>query len=189
MASKHLNNLINDILDLSKADAGKMEFVETPFNPKTLLEEVTTINAVRAQEHNVDILLQLNQNLPDCVMSDERKISQVLINILSNAVKFTPDNKSVSVTADFVDSQLLVVISDQGVGISPENMEKIFDEFAQIPNSLSNRSKGTGLGLAIASRLTKILGGDIHVSSEVGKGTTFRMRFPTQDCSAIAPHL
>lgn len=189
MASKHLNNLINDILDLSKADAGKMEFIETPFNPKTLLEEVTTINAVRAQEHNVDILLQLNQNLPDCVMSDERKISQVLINILSNAVKFTPDNKSVSVTADFVDSQLLVVISDQGVGISPENMEKIFDEFAQIPNSLSNRSKGTGLGLAIASRLTKILGGDIHVSSEVGKGTTFRMRFPTQDCSAIAPHL
>ncbi len=189
MASKHLNNLINDVLDLSKLDAGKMECTYAPFNPVNMLHEVVTINSVRAEKHHIDLQLHVNDGMPEYLMSDERKISQVLINIISNAIKFTPDGKAVSVTAEHLNDQLLVAVSDQGVGISPENMQKIFDEFSQIPNELSDRAKGTGLGLAIASRLTHVLGGDIQVSSEIGKGTVFKLCFPTQDCNAHQPHL
>ena len=180
---------VNDVLDLSRIQAGRMPLRTELFELLPELERLMGIHRHAAEEKGLNLSISVTPEVPKVIKVDRFRLEQVLNNLVANAVKFTPNNKSVSVTADFVDSQLLVVISDQGVGISPENMEKIFDEFAQIPNSLSNRSKGTGLGLAIASRLTKILGGDIHVSSEVGKGTTFKMRFPTQDCSAIAPHL
>ena len=189
VASKHLHNLISDVLDLSKIDADKVDYMAKPFNPHHLLKEVVSINSVEAEKNQVNLQLEINENLPENMLGDEQKIAQVLINVLSNAVKFTPENKSVTLRANVDGLNLVLQVTDQGVGIEQQNLDKNFQEFEQIANELSARSKGTGLGLSIAKRLVTLMGGNIEVDSELGKGTCFTISIPTQDFQAIAPYL
>jgi signal transduction histidine kinase len=182
LASRNLNHLINNVLDLSKIDANKMHCELSPFSAEKLFREVMVINQERAIDNKITLDLQLQPSVPDCLLGDKTKITQVLMNVVSNAIKYTPEEKSVQVQVDYVDGNLIVRVSDEGIGIAEENLQKIFDEFEQIPNKLSNRSKGTGLGLSIVARLMGLLGGSINVTSQVGKGTQFILTFPLSIC-------
>lgn len=189
LASKHLNNLINDVLDLSKLNANKLNYNAAPFDPHTLLQEVLYINSVEAEKHQVELVLDVDSHLPDSLLGDEQKIAQVLINIVANAIKFTPQGKSVTIQAKTKELTLEIRVVDQGVGIDKHDLKKIFQEFEQVTNPLSHRTKGTGLGLPIAHQLVKLMGGSIKVDSKLGKGTEFVIEIPTQDFQSIAPFL
>lgn len=188
-ASKHLNNLINDVLDLSKLNANKLTYNATPFDPHTLLQEVIFINSIEAEKHQIDLTLELDPNLADSLLGDEQKIAQVLINIVANAIKFTPQGKAVTLSAKTQGLNFEIRVVDQGVGIDKHDLKKIFKEFEQVTNPLSHRTKGTGLGLPIAQQLVKLMGGSIKVRSELGKGTEFIIDIPTRDFQSIAPFL
>ncbi|RLP54053.1 MAG: GAF domain-containing protein [Ketobacter sp.] len=178
LSSKHLFNLISDVLDLSKMEAGKMDVVALPFNPNTLLSEILLINTEQAMENKIALHLHVDDSVPSSLMGDERKISQVLLNVISNAIKYTPEEKTVNISAEYTSGWLDVVVKDEGIGIDKEHLDRIFDEFEQIPNTLSGRSKGTGLGLSIVKKLVSVLGGQVNVKSELEQGTVFSLRFP-----------
>ena len=178
VASRQLNYLVEDVLSISKVDAGKMERKEGEFDPEAVLREIILVNNERASQDQVALVLCLETELPRMVVGDQGKIAQVLMNVVSNAVKYTYSNKKVSVNASYVEGCLLVDVIDEGVGIAPENLSRIFGEFEQIDNPLSTRAKGTGLGLAIVKRLIELLDGDVSVVSEIERGSKFSMRFP-----------
>lgn len=178
IASKQLGLLINDVLSISKLDAGKLRRSDAPFNPVTLLDEVMLVSNERAKQHRISLDLNVLTELPELVTGDAGKLSQVLMNVISNAVKYTHSDKTVSVNVSYADASLKVEVIDEGVGIAPEYLEKIFDEFEQIDNPLSDRVEGTGLGLAIVKRLIDLLNGTIVVESTVGEGSKFSMCFP-----------
>jgi len=176
-ASRHLSHLINDVLDLSKLDAGKMHRVEGPFSLHDLLNDVILLNQERARKHAISLVLNQKTSLPDTVYGDARKIGQVLSNIVSNAVKYTPAKKAVAVNVMYSEPDLKIEVQDEGVGISAENLNRIFAEFEQIDNPLSDRDGGTGLGLAIVNRIVELLDGEIEVQSTLGKGSIFMLTF------------
>ena len=177
-ASGHLSHLIGDVLDLSKLDAGKMQRVDTLFNVRDLINEVVLLNDERAKKHDISLTLELSPSLPECLRGDAGKIGQVLMNIVSNAVKYTPSNKSIKVAAHYAEPMLTIKVEDEGVGIASDDLEKIFSEFEQISNPLSDRDGGTGLGLAIVSRIMELLDGKVNVESTLGQGSCFTLSFP-----------
>lgn len=176
-ASGHLSHLIDDVLDLSKLDAGKMRRMEAPFALYDLLNDVILLNQERANKHTISLALNLQTSLPDTVYGDARKIGQVLMNVVSNAVKYTPAGKTIAINVAYSEPELKVEVQDEGVGISSENLNRIFSEFEQIDNPLSDRDGGTGLGLAIVSRIMELLDGKIEVQSTLGEGSCFTLIF------------
>ncbi|MBA3331606.1 MAG: response regulator [Actinobacteria bacterium] len=175
-SGQHLLSLINDILDLSKVEAGRMELETASFSLREALENGLTMLKERAGRHGVALELEVDPHL-DVIEADERKLKQVVFNLLSNAVKFTPDGGRVEVTAHRVDGDVQVAVSDTGVGIAPEDQERIFEEFRQVGQG-SAKAEGTGLGLALTRRLVELQGGRIWVESEVGAGSTFTFTLP-----------
>ena len=176
-----LLTIINDILDFSKIESGKMNIEEVEFNPKEEISMTQDLFASRASEKN--ILLQFNyENLKWCIMSDPTRIKQVISNLLSNAIKFTPENKQIilNVKYDEEKEELFAEVIDEGIGIPKEKMEHIFDSFSQADNSTTRKYGGTGLGLSISSRLIELLGGELKVESEVGKGSRFYFTIPAK---------
>ena len=172
---QHLLSLINDILDLTKIESGRMEVYPEDFYVGSVLEEcLQTIRPV-AMQKGLQIKDTLQQDFLIC--SDKGKVSQILLNLLSNAVKFT-DHGRVSITVGQNDSQAEIIVQDTGVGINADELDLIFDEFRQVDGSTTRRHEGTGLGLAICRKLAKILGGDITVESEKGRGSTFTFGCP-----------
>jgi signal transduction histidine kinase len=177
-SGQHLLALINDILDLSKAEAGKLELSEHVVDIRHTLAAVCRLVNHRIVEGGLTLGLQVAANLPP-LRADERKLKQVLLNLLSNAVKFTPDGGRIEVTVG-VDTAgcCRVAIRDTGIGIAPEDVQRVFEPFCQVDSSLSRQHPGTGLGLPLVKALMELHGGTVELDSQLGEGTTVTAIFP-----------
>jgi len=175
-SGQHLLSLINDILDLSKIEAGRMELAPAPFHLPTALENAVTLVKERAARHGITLQLDLDPRLGE-VVGDERKVKQVLLNLLSNAVKFTPEGGRITLKAVQRDGGVEIAVTDTGIGIAPEDQAAIFEEFRQV-GSDERRREGTGLGLTLAKKFVELHGGRIWVESELGRGSTFTFTLP-----------
>jgi signal transduction histidine kinase len=174
----HLLSLINDVLDLSKIEAGQVQLARGPFSLREALEQGAVVVRERANIERVRIDVTADP-AADVVDGDARRIQQVIFNLLSNAVKFTPPGGAVDVTTARVDGEVWVSVSDTGPGIAPEDHERLFDEFQQTEAGIAQR-EGTGLGLALSKRFVELHGGRIWVESELGKGSTFVFTLPAR---------
>ncbi|MEI7683770.1 MAG: PAS domain S-box protein, partial [Planctomycetota bacterium] len=181
---KHLLELLNDILDLSKIEAGKLDIVFEPCSPWQVVSEVFSILRVPAVEKGVVLELSPEGTLPEMFETDVARLRQILVNILSNAVKFTAKGKRVSLTlvakpnANPNDSWLHFIVDDEGIGIRPDQIVELFQPFQQLDSSTTRRFGGTGLGLSICKKLAQLLGGSIAVESVPDRGSRFELRLP-----------
>jgi signal transduction histidine kinase/DNA-binding response OmpR family regulator/HAMP domain-containing protein len=182
-SGRHLLSLINDILDLSKVEAGRMELEQGTFALPEALENGLTMIKERASRHGVQLTLDVDPRL-GLIEADERKVKQVVFNLLSNAIKFTPDGGQVAVTARLADDEIEIAVRDTGIGIAPEDQARIFEEFQQARHQVTKTREGTGLGLALTQKFVELHGGRIWVESEVGVGSTFTFTLPLRGAPA-----
>ena len=178
-SGRHLLALINDILDLSKVEAGRMELELSRFDLPAAIGGAVILVRERATRHGLAIDVSVDETL-GAFVGDERKIRQVLLNLLSNAVKFTPEGGRVAVRAVPADGAVEVSVSDTGIGIAPEDQEAIFQEFRQVGTDYARKREGTGLGLALARRFVDLHGGRLWVKSVVDQGSTFTFTLPVR---------
>jgi signal transduction histidine kinase len=176
-SGKHLLSLINDILDLSKIEAGRMDLDLATFHLPTALSNAMTLIRERAQRHSIQLGLDVDPHLGE-FQADERKVKQILLNLLSNAVKFTPDGGRVDVIARMDTTQVAIAVRDTGIGIAPEDHAAVFEEFKQVGRDYTRKAEGTGLGLALTKRFVELHGGEISLASAPGKGSTFTITLP-----------
>jgi len=190
-AGKTLLNLINDILDLSKIEAGKMEIVNDVYYLSSVLNNVVNMMRVKAEEKKLEFRVEVDEKIPDLLMGDDTRISQVIINILNNAVKYTREGsvclkveKADALTADGTDAVgedevvLKISVSDTGIGIREEDMGKLFGNFERLDQKANKNVEGTGLGLSITVKMLEMMNGRIEVESVYGKGSTFTIYIP-----------
>ena len=175
-SGKHLLELINDILDLSKIEAGQMEMERIPSAPHLIAREVVTVLTARAREKGVELTLEVRGRIPASIESDPGRLRQIITNLAGNAIKFTEQGK-VRVVLHMAENNgtplFVIDVIDSGIGIDSDHLSSIFDPFVQADTSISRRFGGTGLGLSISRRFARALGGDIVASSELGRGSTF----------------
>ena len=191
-SSRHLLSLINDILDLSKVEAGKLEYESSEVQIGDILTNSLVMIKEKALKHGIKIATELN-GIPQSIQADERKLKQILYNLLSNAVKFTSDAGHIKLSAKCVSnadkliqglsipekSHIQISVEDSGIGLKKEDLKRIFEPFEQVENSASRRFQGTGLGLSLTQSLVELHGGNIWTESEgEGKGTTFKFCIP-----------
>jgi GAF domain-containing protein len=176
-SGQHLLSLINDILDLSKIEAGKMELELSEFDLPMTIDNALMLVRERATRRNITLNTAVDEGVGQ-VHADERKIRQVLLNLLSNAIKFTPEGR-IHVEARFVNDSIEVSVTDTGVGIAPEDQEAVFEEFRQV-GTADKKVEGTGLGLALSRKFIELHGGKIWVKSQVGQGSTFTFTVPVR---------
>jgi PAS domain S-box-containing protein len=177
-ASTHLLNVINDILDMSKIEADKFELSMTTFDFTAMLNNVINVLGFKVEEKKLVFDVVLDPAVPPFIVSDEQRLAQVITNLLSNAVKFTPEGGSITIGAKLLSEDdagyvIEVIVSDTGIGVSPEQEAKLFHSFEQADNSISRKYGGTGLGLVISKRIVELMNGSIRVESELGKGSSF----------------
>jgi signal transduction histidine kinase len=177
-SGNHLLALINDVLDLSKVEAGQVHLVLAPFSMRDALERGLSMVREQATRDGVQVTLHANGGL-DTVTGDERRIRQVIFNLLSNAVKFTPRGGLVDVAATQSNGEVRVSVADTGPGIAAEDLDRIFQEFQQTEAG-ARHQEGTGLGLALSKRFVEMHGGRIWCDSEVGRGSTFVFSLPVR---------
>ena len=180
----HLLSLINDILDLSKIEAGRMELDLASVNLPMLLDNCTTLVRERASRQGLALALDVDDGLGDWV-ADVRKVKQIVINLLSNAVKFTPAGGRVTLRARRLEHAVEIAVVDTGVGIAPDQQALVFEEFRQAGGDYLRKSEGTGLGLSLARRFAELHGGSIRVESEPGRGSTFAFILPERMLEAV----
>ena len=179
-SGKHLLNLINDILDLSKIEAGKMELEISSVAIQQLCKDSLSFVKEMAYKKNIAISCDIAQNI-DHIGLDERRIRQVLINLLNNAVKFTPEGGKVKLSVNYPEPEKIeFAISDNGIGIAADQMDKLFHPFVQIDSKLSRRYSGTGLGLSLVRRIVELHGGSIALESKLDRGSCFTVTLPCQ---------
>src|SRR5687768_3522631 len=176
-SGRHLLSLINDILDLSKIEAGRMELEAENFDLPQAIDNALVLVRERALRHGLTLDTAVDARL-GTVRGDERKIKQVLLNLLSNAVKFTPEGGRIQVRAAHVDGAAEISVTDTGVGIAAADHEAVFEEFRQVGTDYAKKREGTGLGLALARRFVELHGGRIWVKSQPGAGSTFTFTLP-----------
>jgi signal transduction histidine kinase len=182
-SGRHLLALINDILDLSKVESGRMDLELAPVGLGELLENCLTMLRELATRHDIELHLQLDPRI-GCIQADERKLKQVVFNLLSNAVKFTPDGGRVDVALQSVaDDTVQISVRDNGPGLAEEDQQRIFQEFEQAGPAALRPHEGTGLGLAVAKRMVELHGGRIWVQSQLGAGSTFSFTLPVRQDS------
>ncbi|SEA72609.1 Signal transduction histidine kinase [Variovorax sp. YR216] len=188
-SGQHLLTLINDVLDLSKIEAGRMELDLSSFDLGLLLENALTLVRERAQRNGIALSLEVGEGLQAWV-ADARKVKQIMVNLLSNAVKFTPSGGQVRVTARRIESggqpAAEVCVADTGLGIAPKDHALIFDEFKQVGGDYLRKAEGTGLGLSLARRFAELHGGTLTVDSRLGEGATFTLLLPLKHEEAVA---
>jgi signal transduction histidine kinase/CheY-like chemotaxis protein len=177
MSGEQLNELVNNILDLSKIETGKMELDEGVVNLRQLIHSVYHIQQPEAARKKLQFKREIAANLPDNIVTDRTKLNQVLMNLTANAIKFTSSGR-VLLKAEKEDDLLRIDVIDEGIGIPESRREAIFDAFVQADNSTTRKFGGSGLGLSITKKLVELLGGKIELQSEIGKGTTFTLRMP-----------
>jgi len=196
----HLLSLINDVLDVAKIEAGQLELDYAPVSVRLLCNSSLTLIKQQAHKKRLHLEPQIPSNLPT-LYGDERRLRQILVNLLSNAVKFTPEDGRITVTASYAPLTLeeiashsaishpqvdpaatigimTLAVADTGIGISPDNMKKLFQPFIQIDSALNRQNEGTGLGLALVKRITELHGGQVVLTSEVGNGSCFTLQLP-----------
>ena len=175
-AGDSLLGVINDILDYSKIESGKLDLEHAPFDVRTCVEESLDLLAGRAAEKNLDLAYFIDDDVPPWVVGDAARLRQVLVNLVSNAVKFTPSARSSSASARASGRRrrLSVEVRDTGIGIPADRMDRLFRSFSQVDASTTRRFGGTGLGLAICKRLVEMMGGTLAVESRPGVGSVFR---------------
>jgi signal transduction histidine kinase/CheY-like chemotaxis protein len=177
-ASTHLLGVINDILDMSKIEAGKLELAPVRYNFEKMLQRVVSVIMFPVEEKDLRLSVYIDSNLPRYLVGDDQRLNQVITNLLSNAVKFTPSGGSIKLGAYLEEDSggeitLRVIVSDTGIGISPEQQARLFTSFEQAESGTSRKFGGTGLGLAISKRIVNLMGGDIWIQSALGEGSTF----------------
>jgi signal transduction histidine kinase len=178
--SRHLLALINDILDITRIEAGRMPLNLTTFAIPELFDEVMSELEPIIKRSNLDVSARITGKLPT-LKSDRQKVKQIVLNLLSNALKFTPAG-SVKIKASY-DARartLAIAVTDTGVGIGPEDQAKVFEDFRQLDSSPARGYGGTGLGLSICRRLAQMLDGSIELNSQLGNGSTFALRLPAR---------
>jgi signal transduction histidine kinase len=180
VSGNHLLSLINDILDLSKIEAGRMELELSTFDMPAAIFNATTLIRERAQRHGIALDFTAEPQF-GVVVADERKVKQILLNLLSNAVKFTPDGGRIDVSLQRQADNIVIAVHDTGIGIAAKDREAVFEEFKQVGHDYAKRHEGTGLGLALARRFVELHGGRIWADSEPGKGSTFTFTLPGGD--------
>jgi signal transduction histidine kinase len=177
-SGRHLLSLINDILDLSKIEAGRMELERSDFHLPSAIENALILVRERASRHGIRLGSTIDERL-GVISGDERKVKQVLLNLLSNALKFTPEGGRIDVGAGLSSDVAEVSVTDTGVGIAPEDQEAVFEEFRQVGGA-EKKAEGTGLGLALSRKFIELHGGRIWVKSELGTGSTFTFTLPVR---------
>jgi signal transduction histidine kinase/ActR/RegA family two-component response regulator len=178
-AGTTLTGLINDVLDISKVESGKVELIPVQYDMASFLNDIITLNIIHAEEKPVAFKLEIDENLPRILFGDDIRIKQILSNLLSNAFKYTKKGTvtlSVDCSYDSGGVWLSFCISDTGIGIRTEDMAKLFSDYNQVDTRANRKIEGTGLGLSITKKFVELMGGEITVESEYGKGTTFRAR-------------
>ncbi len=181
-AGRSLLSLINDILDLSKIESGKLEIIPVKYQLSTLLNDCYDMTSIRAKDKNLSFEIKVDPTIPNNLFGDEFRLRQIILNLLSNAIKYTLEGTvTLSVEGKNTNSNEFILdisVSDTGIGIKPENQEKLFYSFERIEESKNRNIEGTGLGLSITKHLLTLMGGIIYVKSEYGKGSTFYVRIP-----------
>lgn len=183
ISSKQLLALINDVLDMSKIESGKIEIKKERFNFKVFLESLNSMTYAQAKEKNINYEMNLKGDIDETLVGDSLRLNQILLNLLSNALKFTPAGKDIymnieKIRADEKEQWIRFQVQDTGKGIAKDNFEKIFSVFEQEDGSITQEYGGTGLGLSIVRRFTYMMGGTISLESELGKGSTFTVELP-----------
>jgi signal transduction histidine kinase/DNA-binding response OmpR family regulator/tetratricopeptide (TPR) repeat protein len=184
-----LLTIINDILDFSKIEAGRMEIENQPFDLRDCVESALDLVSSRAAEKRLDLIYQIEDDVPQTIMGDSGRLRQIILNLLTNAVKFTEKGEIIiTVNAQAVAGkenhyQVQFVVSDTGIGIPPDRMDRLFRSFSQVDASTSRKYGGTGLGLAISKRLSELMGGSMEVESQVGVGSTFSFKIQAESIS------
>ena len=172
-----LLEIINDILDLSKIEAGAVELSKTTFDFHAAIIDIQKLMQVRATENQIDLVVRISDSVPKHINSDSKRIRQILINLIGNAIKFTRVG-SVNLSVDYKDTRLVLDVIDTGIGMSPAQVNQLFKPFHQADNSIAREFGGSGLGLVISQRLANMLFGEITVESELGKGSRFTFSLP-----------
>lgn len=178
-SGQHLLNMINSILDLSKIETGKLELQYEKFSLEEAVNEVLNTVAGFSEKKGIRIHTNIHEDIPP-LTADKVKFKQIMFNLLSNAVKFTPENGKVTINATCTNQHIQIAVSDTGIGIRNEDMDKIFEAFRQVDGSYARQYEGTGLGLTLTKCLIELHGGKIWVQSEYGKGSTFTFTLPTE---------
>lgn len=176
-AGNHLRRMIDDLLDLTKIEAGQLSIENTDFDLIATLQATVAMIQIMGKEKNNEIQLELSDNLPKYFRSDANRLTQVLLNLLGNANKFT-ENGKIQLKASVVDRRLQLEVIDNGIGIAEEDQEKIFEPFKQVDQSYSKKYKGAGIGLSLSRLISRALGGDIRVESRLGEGSRFIFTLP-----------
>ena len=190
-ASRHLLGLINDILDMSKIEANKLELSCGEFDFEKMLMGIVNVTNFRAEEKRQELVVNLDPGVPATLLGDELRFSQVITNLLSNAIKFTPENGSILLNVEKTaesagDITLQIAVVDNGIGISEEQQKRLFSSFEQADGSISREFGGTGLGLAISKRIVELMGGSIWLESAPGHGSKFSFTATVKRCAAQA---
>jgi two-component system, sensor histidine kinase and response regulator len=177
-AAKHVLGVINDILDMSKIEANKLELSDSEFDFGKMITNIVDVTSIRAQEKHQQIIVNMNPNLPTFVICDELRLSQVITNLMTNAIKFTPEKGTVTLSAEKAeetggDVTLKITVADSGIGISPDQQKKLFNAYNQADNTITQKFGGTGLGLVISKQIIELMQGTIWIESELDKGAKF----------------
>ncbi|MCL2365585.1 MAG: ATP-binding protein [Oscillospiraceae bacterium] len=191
-ASTHLLGIINDVLDISKIESGKFELSPVEFRFEKLISRVIDVISFRVDEKKQHFSVEIDEHIPPVLIGDDQRIAQIITNLLGNAVKFTPDEGSITLRAKLLDEvddiyTLLIVVTDSGIGISPEQQSHLFQSFQQADNKIARTYGGTGLGLSISKRLVEMMDGEIWVDSELGSGSTFSFTVKVKSCALEDP--
>jgi signal transduction histidine kinase/DNA-binding response OmpR family regulator len=189
-ASTHLLGVINDILDMSKIEANKLELSPEKFNFEKTLQRVVNVINFKVNEKQQQFIVRLDKDIPVMLIGDDQRLAQVITNLLSNAVKFTPPQGSIRLDTRLLEERerictIQISVSDTGIGISPEQQRRLFNPFAQAESSTSRKFGGTGLGLVISKRLVEMMGGRIWIESEKGKGSTFTFTIQAERADGV----
>ena len=188
-SGKHLPVLINDVLDISKIEAGQMEVEHAACSPHEIINQVVSILRVDAQKKGLELDYGWNSPVPEHIVSDSARLRQMVMNLVGNAIKFTEMGRvSIDASVDEEQSRLSIAVSDTGVGIGADRVEAIFDPFVQADTSVTRKFGATGLGLAISRRIANALGGDIEVASKQGAGSTFSLNVQVSDLENTVFH-
>ncbi|WP_129597247.1 sensor histidine kinase [Methanohalophilus profundi] len=169
--------LINDILDISKAESGNMDYVPESVNIEEIIDGTIMFVSPMAKKKAIDLHVSFKHEYPD-MQADRMKFKEVMYNLLNNAIKFTPEKGEVQVTTKIIDEKLHVSVSDTGIGIPEGKFKSIFDPFKQVDSSANRKFGGTGLGLSLVKKYVEMHDGEVWVESEIGKGSTFTFTVP-----------